>query len=72
MKQGATFILWPESAVPFYFESDAKAERIRSFARTNGVAMLIGGDQYRPGTPPLSYNSAFMLRPDGTTGGRLP
>jgi len=68
VKQGATFILWPESAVPFYFESDAKAESIRSFARTNGTAMLIGGDQYRPGTPPLSYNSAFMLRPDGTTG----
>ena len=43
--QGATFILWPESAVPFYFESDAKSERIREFARTHGTSLLIGGDR---------------------------
>jgi apolipoprotein N-acyltransferase len=67
VNQGATFILWPESAVPFYFESDAKSERIREFARTHHTSLLIGGDQYRPGSPPLSYNAAFMVRPDGTT-----
>ena len=69
VKQGATFILWPESAVPFYFESDAKSERIREFARTHGASLLIGGDQYRPGPPGVSYNAAFMLRPDGSTAG---
>jgi len=73
--RGATFVLWPESAVPFYFrESPAKAGPIRAEARRLGVTLLIGGDEIETapadGTGPAVrlYNSAFLVRPDGEIG----
>lgn len=68
-RRGATLVLWPESATPFYFEEDVKGLAIRRVARDEHLWMLIGSDQFERGRPPLSYNAAFMVRPDGTTAG---
>jgi apolipoprotein N-acyltransferase len=65
---GAKLVVWPESATPFLFEYEpAGQSRITSLVRATGITLLIGSDQYEPGTPPRYYNAAFMLRPDGST-----
>jgi apolipoprotein N-acyltransferase len=68
--RGAEFILWPESSTPFLFEEDiAAAGQIRTMARQAKVSVLIGSDQIErvPGAFKY-YNSAFLVRPDGTSG----
>jgi apolipoprotein N-acyltransferase len=71
--QGATFVIWPESSTPFAFESEpASAARIRALAQQTRVPILLGSDQITPagnGVPARYFNSAFLVRPDGTTGG---
>jgi apolipoprotein N-acyltransferase len=75
---GATFIIWPESATPFYFEQDVvRGGLIRRLARQYGATLLIGSDQIEPVktaaiTRPAQvryYNAAFLITPDGRTGG---
>jgi apolipoprotein N-acyltransferase len=73
IREGAAFVIWPESATPFVFENDpASAARIRTLARQAKVPILLGSDQVTPsgnGIPTRYYNSAFLVQPDGTTGG---
>jgi apolipoprotein N-acyltransferase len=70
---GAEFVIWPESATPFVFENDpVAASRIRALAQQARIPILLGSDQITPaanGIPARYYNSAFLVRPDGTTGG---
>jgi apolipoprotein N-acyltransferase len=74
--RGATLILWPESSTPFRFEEDPNgASQIRTLAATAGVSILFGSDHIEwSGTGPLrrperAFNSAFLVRSDGTNGG---
>ncbi len=69
--EGAQVVLWPESSTPFYFEEDRPgAEQVRAIARQTGVPILVGSDQIDRSTPPTRYyNAAFLVRPDGLTGG---
>ncbi len=75
--EGATFIMWPESATPFFFEHDlVRGGAIRRLAREGKATLLIGSDQIEPvravaGTPreaPRQYNAAFVVQPDGQVG----
>ena len=68
--EGAQVVLWPESSIPFYFEEDKPAaEEVRALARQSQVPLLVGSDQIDRSTPPTRYyNSAFLVRPDGSTG----
>jgi len=68
-RKGARLVLWPESATPFYFEEHVKGERIRRLARDEHVSLLIGSDQFQRSLPPVSYNAAFLVGPDGRTAG---
>ena len=71
--EGAEFVVWPESSTPFRFEDDPfGALQIRTLAQQARVSILLGSDQFvrgANGAPTTFYNSAFMVRPDGTTGG---
>jgi apolipoprotein N-acyltransferase len=69
VRRGARLVVWPESATPFYFEEHPNGERIRQFARDEKAWLLVGSDEFERGTPPLSYNAAFLVAPDGRTGG---
>jgi apolipoprotein N-acyltransferase len=75
--QGATFIIWPESSTPFYFEHDLlRGGSIRRLAREGRATFLIGSDQVEPvrAAPGLprpetrTYNAAFLVKPDGQIG----
>jgi apolipoprotein N-acyltransferase len=67
---GAEVVLWPESSTPFYFEEDRTgADQVRRLAREARVPIVFGSDQIERGLPPKYYNAAFLVGPDGTTGG---
>jgi apolipoprotein N-acyltransferase len=73
---GATFILWPESSTPFYFEHDlVRGGSIRRLASEAGATLLIGSDQVEPiQAAPMEkpssryYNAAFLVQPNGQVG----
>jgi apolipoprotein N-acyltransferase len=74
--EGAELVLWPESSTPFYFEEDRPgADQVRTLARQAHVPILLGSDQIGWDTkdgrrvPTKYYNSAFLVRADGTTAG---
>jgi apolipoprotein N-acyltransferase len=74
--KGAEFVMWPESSMPFLFEEHpVDADRIRTIVRTARVPMLFGSDQViwrdvggRRVVDKI-YNAAFLVQPDGATGG---
>ena len=75
--RGATFVLWPESSTPFFFERDLiRGSEIRRLARKSGATLLIGSDQVEPmkatsatdKPKELYYNAAFLVKPDGEVG----
>ena len=77
LARGATFIIWPESSTPFYFEQDLlRGSAIRQLAVQGKATLLIGSDQVEPvraepnrEKPEVRvYNAAFVIRPDGRTG----
>jgi apolipoprotein N-acyltransferase len=74
---GATFIMWPESATPFYFERDlSRGAAVRRLASESGATLLVGSDQIEPvaaaapGEAPAEryFNAAFLVKPDGSVG----
>jgi len=62
---GADVLLWPESATPFYFADDPKADAIRATVQAIGRPLLLGSDEFEPGATNRFYNSAFMLDAGG-------
>jgi apolipoprotein N-acyltransferase len=77
LRQGARFIIWPESATPFFFERDlARGAAIRRLASEGQATLLIGSDQVeqvraeegRAKPSQRLYNAAFLVQPDGRTG----
>lgn len=70
IEQGAQLVVWPEAAMPtIYGEDQAATARIRAIAMTSNVPLLIGSDQVERGPAPRYYNSAILVRADGSTGG---
>ncbi len=67
--QGATLVVWPESATPFFFEEHPAAEALRLLARETGARLFVGSDQIDRGPKPRLYNSAFLIQPTGSVGG---
>jgi apolipoprotein N-acyltransferase len=69
VSKGARLVLWPESSTPFHFaENPAGSSAILDIARQARVAILVGSDEMDRGVPTRYYNSAFLVRPDGTVG----
>jgi apolipoprotein N-acyltransferase len=65
---GARWLLWPESATPFFFDEDPRAaEEVRRLVRDSGAVLLFGTDEIERGVTPRYYNSAFMLDRAGDT-----
>lgn len=66
--QGAQFVLWPESATPFYFDEQPTGQAlVRNLVASTGVPLLFGSDEVEDGPRTSYYNSAFMLDSGGAT-----
>ncbi|MFL6281082.1 MAG: apolipoprotein N-acyltransferase [Vicinamibacterales bacterium] len=77
LAQGATFIMWPESAMPLPLERDLiGGSAIRRLAVESKATFLVGSDQVEPlktaapgeKTGARYYNAAFLVKADGTVG----
>jgi apolipoprotein N-acyltransferase len=68
---GAELVLWSESSMsPYRLDEDTEASRlVRRVAREARVPVLVGSDQVERGRPDSWYNSAFLVRADGSDGG---
>jgi apolipoprotein N-acyltransferase len=70
IREGSQLVLWPESSTPFLFEEDLPAAAVvRTLAQQARVPIVFGSDQIERGHPDRFFNSAFLVRADGTTGG---
>jgi apolipoprotein N-acyltransferase len=71
-KGGVDLVVWPESAVPFFFQDEPlQAERIRNLARELNTCLLFGSPAHELRNGRSTFlNSAFMLSPRGETVGR--
>lgn len=69
---GVDLIVWPESAVPFFFQDEPlQAERIRGLARELGACLLFGSPAHELRNGKSTFlNSAFLISPQGETLGR--
>jgi len=71
-KGGVDLVIWPESAVPFYFQDQPlEAGNIRQLARDLKTFLLFGSPAHelRNGIS-TSLNSAFVVTPQGVTSAR--
>jgi len=64
---GATLVVWPETAVPFYFQEDGPMrEEILSLAATSGIYLLLGSPafEYLPEARGVAqFNRAYLVGP---------
>jgi apolipoprotein N-acyltransferase len=66
--QGVDLIIWPETAVPFFFQSDLPyQQRLLSFVRELGVPLLFGavGWQRKNMTEVTLFNRAYLVSSSG-------
>ena len=76
VKGDVGLVVMPESSMSPYTLDDYPevAAQVRKTARESNASLLVGSDQYQwhavngRREPEKSFNSAFMIRPDGTTG----
>lgn len=67
----AELIIWPETAMPFYFERDVDLSlMVREFINKSNSYFVIGSPAaVRDGNGYTHRNRAFLISPDGTTAG---
>ncbi len=65
-------IIWPEAAMPFYFQDGGKlADSVSGLSVETGAFLLFGSPAYRRDVAGLRYlNSAFLLSPSAQVLGR--
>jgi apolipoprotein N-acyltransferase len=69
---GSDLVVWPESALPFYFQSGGKySARVISLAAGFKTCMVVGSPAVEQGRGGIRYlNSAYLLGPTGLVLGR--
>jgi apolipoprotein N-acyltransferase len=66
-REGAELIIWPESAVPFYFDSTPPvADMLRRLVQDEGVYLLFGNDDRSEEGGGRVWVGAKLLTPGGT------
>jgi apolipoprotein N-acyltransferase len=70
IREGAAFVLWPESSTPFVFEEDRfAAGMLRAVARDARVSILFGSDQVKRGPTNTWFNASYLVGPTGSDEG---
>lgn len=72
LAENPELIVWPETALPFYFRRDAQlTAEVVAGVRDLGVYVLLGSPAYESGPEGRRYyNSAYLIAPDGGVRGR--
>lgn len=67
-----TLVIWPESALPFYFQSEPLyAARVRSLAVELKSPLVVGSPAFEPAGDAVRYlNSAYLISATGAVLGR--
>ena len=70
--KGPCLLVWPETAVPCYFQEDGKLrDEVLDIVRASGSYVLFGSPAYDGCWPTATYfNSAYLLSPAGDVLGR--
>lgn len=70
---GPKLIIWPETAVPYYFHEGRPEDRqLLNLARETGSHLLFGAPAVdRTGTEMSYLNRAWLVTPEGAVGGHL-
>jgi apolipoprotein N-acyltransferase len=65
VEKGARIVVWPETAVPSYYQADPElAERMREFSTSRNVHLVFGSPGYEiSGRDVLLYNRVYHLSP---------
>ncbi len=75
-QKGASIVIWPETAVPFYLVRDRSGtKKVRAIARQNRVTLLTGSPAYDYNGKSKNrevrlYNSAYVISRTGAVKGR--
>ncbi len=72
--EGATLILWPETAIPYGLTNDVYAKTyLPRLAQETGATHVVGAYSYEQGEDGerVRRNSLFLFRPDGSVSGQL-
>lgn len=65
-------VVWPETALPFFFQTHRLSYRVLELVRGEDVPLLFGApgvERPRAGNEPDIFNRAFLLGPDGRLAG---
>ena len=67
-QQTVDLVIWPEAAVPFFFQSDVTYRgRLLDLAQDTGTPILFGSPAFRADKTDLTlFNRAYLLSPDTT------
>jgi apolipoprotein N-acyltransferase len=70
-RAGAALVVWPETAVPFYFQSESlQREQLLGLASQTEVDLLFGSPAFGYDQGGLRhFNRAYLVRRDGSVGG---
>ncbi len=65
--EGPPLMVWPETAMPFYFQDDSEQrQQVLNLARKLQIVLLTGSPAYvRDGRSVAYLNSAWLISPDG-------
>jgi apolipoprotein N-acyltransferase len=73
-EHGTQFVIWPETALPFYLQENAElTSMVQEFCRNEQALVLTGSPGYSlasGGTRVLYHNQAYLLGPAGTVLGK--
>ena len=72
LQDKAELVIWPESATPFYFQSEPYyQEALFDLIQDRGAYLLVGSPAFsQEHNRVLNFNSAFLLSPSRTIAGR--
>jgi apolipoprotein N-acyltransferase len=70
-QEGAELVVWPETAVPFYFQARSPGrDRILEFASKSGADVLFGAPAFAHTDGQVHlFNRAYLVRRDGSVAG---
>ncbi len=72
-KERVRLVVWPETALPFYFQEDGPFSRkVLAFAKREKILLLLGSPAYihKGGNDVAYLNSAYLVSPEGEVVGR--